>query len=201
MKKLLIATLMLGLIFGLTATAKAVVLAPGGAALATGAASPGGTLLTSILGAPFTGVDAGGTVYFTGTLSQWVRQNATGMLFEYQFSNSSGSIINRLSATNFTGFYTDVDVVAGAASMMTRSDASTVAFAPPWLSPGVGPGETSPLFWIQTDALYYGPGGVVVQDGGNARISCYGPAVPEPGSMLLLGMGVLGLAGLRKRMA
>jgi len=67
------------------------------------------------------------------------------------------------------------------------------------LAGGVAEGSTSPLFWIQTDAQYYTNGTTQLQGTGNCRIVTYAPTVPEPGSMLLLGMGILGLFGLGRK--
>ena len=204
MKKLIMVALAIFAIAGISTTASAVVLPPGGFIFSTGAASPGGALVASLIDVPFTGVDFFDTVFFTGTLSQFVRLNLTGLVFEYKFTNDPGSTdeIGRLSTTNYTGFSSDVDA-SGPGTIpffMVRSGSgSTVSFDFPF--GGVDQGDTTGLLWIQTDSEFFGPGSTVLLDGGRASVHTFGPAIPEPSSLLLFGAGMLGLASLKMKKA
>lgn len=59
------------------------------------------------------------------------------------------------------------------------------------------PGYTSPLLWVQTKAWYYTLASSSIIDGGTCNVDTYGPAAPEPTSMLLMSIGLIGIAGRR----
>ncbi|MDD5565772.1 MAG: PEP-CTERM sorting domain-containing protein [Candidatus Omnitrophica bacterium] len=207
MKRLLITALVCLFTLGATSTAKAVVLGPDGFAWTVGnAPTDWGTLITSInLPIDYDNI--------LGEVTQGVFLNDVGYLFAYQFENyNEGSInaIKRMTATDFTGFYTDVDAFLSEEESgeilplwLDRSTAGdSVGFQ--FFGPGgtaVGPGSTSAILWIQTNAKLYAAGTAHFINGGTEDIRLYGPAVPEPTSMLLFGMGVLGLIGLGRKKA
>ncbi|MEW6074735.1 MAG: PEP-CTERM sorting domain-containing protein [Candidatus Omnitrophota bacterium] len=202
MKKILLTTLITLFIMGFASTAKAVTLDPGGVVTSLGVLTPSGSLVTSLLGQSFIGKDIDGVSFFSGTLDQYVYKNKTGLLFVYQVhsDNIYPDHIQTLSTTGFSGFAAGVDIDILAGKTISRSSSGgTITFN--FLD--IADNTTSPYYWIQTDARYLRWGGTNLIDGGTANLKTYapGPGVPEPTTMLLFGMGVLGLIGLGRKKA
>ena len=205
MKRILF-TVLIGLfVLGFTSTAKAVTLNPGTAPLLT---TPG--TAPSLVGfQATTGLITFSNNLYSGTFQEDVYQNATGMLFVYSFSNDASTqlkdSLSRLTAIDFTGFNTSADAYDSGGLHFPHyvdrsSSGSTIGFQfRSDTDGGVAPGESSAVLWIQTDAQYYTPGEVTLQNGHVETLRGFGPTIPEPSSLMLLGMGILGLFGLGRK--
>jgi hypothetical protein len=160
-----------------------------------------------------------------GTMTVSVYRETGGTLdFTYLFTNSTNShdIVNEISASNFTAAasgpgggnngalasgYIDVGADSSNGGIVPVSvewtTASTVNFTvtPPSTNV-IGPGESSALLIIKTNATSYTSGLATTQDGGVVQVPGFEPG-PEPSSMVLAGLGAFGLVGygLRRRKA
>jgi hypothetical protein len=177
-----------------------------------------GTLLDSA-SIGFTAVDAQNVPKYSGVLRSAVYRNASNTLdFYYQFSNASGSAdsVGRLTMTNFAGFTTDVGYrmddfdggglfLGGAQSALSADRSSTggtIGFGFGVGGGQINPGETSASLVIRTNAVNYVAGSVTTQNGAVYTTAAFAPTgapVPEPGSYIMMGLGLIGLAALRRR--
>jgi hypothetical protein len=184
-------------------------------------ASPGTLLATA---APtYTQTTNAGTT--SGTVYAAVYRETGGTLdFYYQIANnaSSATAIAESSDVVFTlanapaiGFRVDggsltgtgfTSIPAGQTSGTPVSGDEQMAgttvdflFSPPAAN-DIAAGTRSAVLVISTNATNYTTGQTFVIDGISQTVQTFQPAagVPEPGSMLLMGLGMIGLAGIRR---
>lgn len=187
---------------------------------------PGGVVAPDVFGAPSGSVVANtGTVKWsfttaTGTSSGTydevvVRDSAatavcpTGGCLDFLLtvsnSSASHSAIERATLSGFSPafVFTDVGYVAGAGKIPDFVNrplpaGDTVGFN--FIFTGIVPGATSQFLDIQTNATAFAPGNVSIIDSGTFTGTGFSAVTaPEPGTLTLLGSGLLGLAGLLRR--
>src|SRR5262249_33153827 len=124
--------------------------------------------------------------------------------FVYMFSSDETSIdpIHRATVGNFSTFTTDVGFDSNssgtAPETVDRSvNGRVVGFNFP-VPEGVQPGGESRVLVVYTNATNFEPGSLALIDQFTADLKGFQPsAVPEPGTLFLLGSGLAGLVGSR----
>jgi len=195
--------------------ADATLLAPGGAIALSGttaAAQPelgAVVLVDDLIPYQIFGGGVGHPLLYEGNLQARVaRSTMSGnLIFGYRLRDPSGGlngIMSTLEANNFAGWSTDVEyrtdgLGTKAPTRATRSgDGSDVSFI---FGNSLFSSEESYFMHILTDSKAYTTGQttLTLTDGSSVVLSTYQPAVPEPGSAILMAMGVAALAPVRSR--
>jgi hypothetical protein len=158
----------------------------------------------------------------SGFIYSAVYNDDGNMDFYYQVVNdaSSATALARLTATDFAGFTTDsayrtdgstltgtgfVDGTVAPQTSDSNVDGSVIGFSfyPPTGPPAeINPGESSYVLIIATDATTWTAGNASIIDGGTDTVGAFQPgsSTPEPASLGLLGLGLIALAGMRRRL-
>jgi hypothetical protein len=154
-------------------------------------------------------VSPAGPGQFSGTLTTTVIKNDPsnllgGITFTYRLTNDPQSLaaMERMTNLNFTGFLTDVSWQSPAGGVIPtsvdRDTGSTIGWSFSQLGAGIiNPGQASALLVIQTNALTFTAINANIIDGQIAIVSSFGPGVPEPAALFVVGAGLLVLSRRR----
>jgi len=193
-----------------------------------GACMPAGPTIgmqLAYMSAAYSFTTAAGTT--SGVLLSAVWKNSSGTLdFYYQVKAdpTSATAIARETNDSFAGFMTSLGFlldgtvlnagnmdafVTGDKSPFTGDSNGTpnpgavigFTFSPPVDSNKIGPGQSSSVLVISTNAVNFTKGNSSVIDGGTKDVISFEPtsATPEPASFALLGLGLLAIGGIGRK--
>ncbi len=140
---------------------------------------------------------------FTATYTESIYQGTNGLNFVFNVQNAPGSTdyIDNLSISNFGSFTTTEYEETGTGADTVSTASNNLGGINIVFTNVLTAGQTLDTFVIETNAPNYQAGNITFQQGATAG----GPAVvasnatPEPSSLLLLGTGLLGTAGILMR--
>ena len=191
--------------------ARATFMAPARVSLASAELDPiGGVVVASTGPLPFATAGYSGTLDSTAILGDPSNPFGPGFLtFTYPLTNNavSGGEIDRLSVNGYAGSFVDASYQVPTAGLpptfMNRSGLGDVVgynFVGTPIGPGVlVPGTTGALLVVQTNATLFAPTLASVLNGLGTMVPSLGPAVPEPCSVVLAGIGIAAGAIFRRR--
>jgi hypothetical protein len=190
----------------------AATLIPGATIVAPAEPDPTGGIVQAGTGVAVPFASPAGPGQFSGTLTTTVISGDPsnplgGLTFTYRITNDAVSLaaLERMTSLDFTGFLTDVSYQTPAAGVVPTSvdrdaSGSTVGWSFSPLGAGVIPaGGASALVVVQTNAQFFAPAAANLIDGSIGVAASFGPAVPEPASLVLLGIGLLSAGSLSQR--
>lgn len=159
---------------------------------------------------PFMAVNSLGQVTMSGTYRAFVEADPNNVFchgcldffFEVTNSSSSADAIARITDANFGVFLTDVGFTTGSGSIsggvlpstVDRSTNGSVVGFNFNVPNAVGPGSSTQVLEVQTNARFFMRGTLQIIDSAVASVTSFDPCpVPEPASMTLMLLGGVAL--------